>query len=347
MLYVTTRIGDDAYTANWALSENRGPGGGFYLPLRMPKFSRAEIEALGEKSFAENVADIVNLLFNTQLDGWAVEFGIGRYPVKLVSISGRAAIAETWHNPVWRFERLARGIEKAVRQSDQISPAPTDWLMIASRIAVLFGIFGELMQGGAVSMDAPVDVAVAVGNFSAPMAAWYARDWGLPIGNIVVCCNENGSVWNLLHKGEIRTDAVAARTATPDCDFTVPTDMERLIFSTLGKAQTERFCETCRKGGTFYLEPHQMQTLRKGMYVTVMSQQRLESAIPNLYKTDGYIADPYTALAYSGLMDYRSRTGEFRNALILSDESPAFSLNLLSKCMGISSKELKNRIDKA
>lgn len=346
MLYVTTRINDDAYTANRALSENRGPGGGFFLPMRMPRLEEAQIRALADKPFAQNMADILNQLFNTQLDMWALEFGIGRYPVKLVNLSGRATVAETWHNPAWRFERLAKGVEKAIRQSDQVSEKPADWLVIASRIAVLFGVFGELMHAGAVSPDAPMDVAVPVGNFSAPMAAWYAREWGLPIGTIVVCCNENGAVWNLLHKGEIRTDAVAVKTETPECDYTVPADLERLIFSTLGRTETERFCETCRRGGTYYLEPAQLEALRKGVYVSVVSRQRMEPVIPNLYKTDGYIPDPYTALAYSGLSDYRSRTGEGRSALILSDESPAYSFGMIARCMGMSPAELKKRLNK-
>lgn len=347
MLYVTTRIKQDAFTANRAMAENRGPEGGFFLPMRMPVYDAQQILALGEKSFSQNVADVINLLFNTELDGWAVEFGIGRYPVKLVTLDSRTTVAETWHNPAWRFERLANGIEKAIRQSDQINKTPADWLMIASRIAVLFGIFGELIHSGAVTVETPVDVAVPSGSFSGVMAAWYAREWGLPIGNIVVCCNENGGVWNLLNKGEIRTDAVAVKTATPDCDYTVPTDLERLIYGTLGQEETLRFCGVCRRGGIYYLDPQQTKLLRRGMNVSVVSQRRMESTIPNLYRTSGYIADPYTAQVYSGLIDYRSGTGEGRSALIWSDESPAFSFGMIARCMGMTPAELKKRINKA
>lgn len=347
MLYVTTRIERDAFTAHRSLAENRGPGGGFFLPMRMPKLDRQQILALGEKTFSQNVADVVNLLFNTELDGWAVEFGIGRYPVKLVNLSSRVSVAETWHNPSWRFERLARGIEKAVRQSDQVRETPSDWLMIASRIAVLFGIFGELIHSGTITPEKPMDVAVPSGNFSAAMAAWHARDWGLPIGNIVCVCNENAGVWNLLHKGELRTDAVAVPTGTPGCDYAVPEDLERLVFSTLGVQENLRFVETCRRGGTYYLEKHQVDQLRDRIWVSVVSEKRMESTISTLYQNCGYISDPYTALVYSGLMDYRARSGESRPALILSDESPAFSLNLIAGVMGISAAELKKRINKA
>lgn len=346
MLYVTTRVSQDAYTAGRALSENRCPEGGFFVPMRLPRFDTGQIAQLAEKSFSQNVADILNLLFGTRLDGWGVEFGIGRYPVKLVPINGKITMAESWHNPLWRFERLACGIEKAIRQSDQINKTPSDWLMIASRMAVLFGISGQLLQNGTLSNDQKTDVAVPSGDLSALMAAWYARAMGLPIGTIICCSNENNGLWNLIHKGELRTDALAPGTHTPDCDYTVPNDLERLIFAALGRWETERFCEICRIGGTYYLESEQVNRLRDGIYVSVVSDKRMASTIPNLYKTTGYVADPYTALAYSGLIDYRAATGESRQALILAEESPVFSLQFVAECMGITPVELKLLLDR-
>ena len=68
MLYVTTRVEDDAFTANRALSENRGPGGGFFVPMQMPSLSPSDLSAMAEKPFARNMADVINQLFNTQLD---------------------------------------------------------------------------------------------------------------------------------------------------------------------------------------------------------------------------------------------------------------------------------------
>lgn len=345
MLYVTTRINQDAFTAHRSLTENRGPEGGLFMPMRMPVIPRAEIAAVADKSFGRNVADVMNLLFNSKLDSWAVEFAIGRYPVRLVSLSSKMTVAESWHNPQWKFDRLARNLAKAVLDTEEELEI-TDWMLIASRIAVLFGVFGELMRDGLVSIDTPLDIAVPCGDFSAPMAAWYARAWGLPIGTIVVCCNENSAPWNLLHQGELRTDTVAMRTILPECDHAVPADLERLIYSALGAAEARRFCDICRKGGNYYLRDEQLKQLRQGMYVSVVSRQRTESMILSIYKNNGYISDPYTALAHSGLLDYRSRTGERRPALLLSEESPAFSLNMVSGCLGISQRELKERINK-
>ena len=69
------------------------------------------------------------------------------------------------------------------------------------------------------------------------------------------------------------------------------------------------------------------------------------SVIPNLYKTTGFLADPYTALAYSGLTDYRCISTVSGQALIISEESPLFSLEFVAQCMGMLPGELKKRFD--
>ena len=74
MLYVTTRIGEDGFTSFRALSENRGPEGGFFVPMRLPRFDQGQMEALVQKTFSQSVADILNLFFGTQMDGLRVGY---------------------------------------------------------------------------------------------------------------------------------------------------------------------------------------------------------------------------------------------------------------------------------
>jgi len=313
--------------------------------MRLPILDKQQMQMLGNKGFSQNVADIINLFFGTNLDSWSVEFAIGRYPVMTVAIGSREMVAETWHNPVWKFDRLVRGIEKAIRQSDDVRDVASDWLMIASRIAVLFGVFGDLLAQGKISSEETVDVAWPSGDFSGPMAAWYAKQMGLPVGTVLCCCNDNNGVWNLLHKGQIRTDAQPVSTATPLCDIQAPEGLERLIFATLGAKAANAFADACRNGSSFYLETEQQAKLREGIYVPVTGNKRLESAVKSLYNSCGYPADVYTALCYSGMLDYRSVTGESRQVLIISEESPDHSMLYLAQCLKTTPNELKNRIN--
>lgn len=345
MLYVTTRDKTDAYTAYRTLGENRGSDGGFFIPFQMPKYTPEQIDELKEKSFGQNVADILNLFFSARMDGWDVDFCIGRYPTRLVTMSHRIIFVETWHNPDLDFSRLVRNLSSRIRGIDDTMDEPTNWAGIAVRIAVMFGVFGELAKSKVCGPDHPVDVSVATGDFSVPMAVWYARHMGLPIGNIICGCNDNGGIWDLLHHGELHTDGQAIKTATPQGDLVVPPDLERLIFATLGAEETGRFLDVCAKGRNYNPPQLFFEELRRGMYAGVVSGQRMQSIIRSVYNTSTYIMDPYTALAYSGLQDYRNRYTENRTALVLSERSPVRSGETVSAALGISKEELADRLN--
>lgn len=321
MLYITTRDNRDAFTAYRTLSESRGPDGGLYLPMRMPDF-RGLLEKLPGQSFGQNVADVLNVLFKCRLTGWDVEFSVGRSPVRFHRISRRILAAEAWHNPEGELTHVVFCLVNKLRAAGDTRLPVGNWAHIAVKAAVLFGAFGEIMKEGSFGNDFLMDISVASGDFSTTMAAWYGRSWGLPIGNIICCCNENDAIWDLIHHGQMRTDAVAIETMTPECDFVVPPNLEYLIWSTLGMAEVERFVACCHSGSTYTLQGQSLEKLREGLYVRVISQRRAASVIPNVYKTTGYAMDLYTALSYGGLLDYWAQTGESRDSLILAEKCP-------------------------
>ena len=198
MLYVTTRNNRDAYTARRALCENRGPDGGFYVPFREPFFSHEQISQLKDKSFNHCIADLLNVMFNTHLTVYDIDFAIGRYAIRLQMLGQRLVIGECWHNLESDFCRIVKNLTAMLRGDSNTETEPGNWAEICIRIAVLFGIFGELTRQGLLQEGTTLDISVVSGDFSAPISAWYAKRWGLPIGNIVCCCNDNGNLCKLV-----------------------------------------------------------------------------------------------------------------------------------------------------
>lgn len=337
MLYVTTRNNRDAFTAQRTLTENRCSDGGLYLPFHTPKLPDEQIASLADRSFNQNVADILNLLFNTKLTSWDIDFCTGRYPVRLAPLSHRIQIAEAWHNPDWEYSRMVNGLAACLCREGCF---PSNWLKIAVRIAVLFGIFGELQRTGINSAD----ISVVSGDFSAPISAWYARQWGLPIQNIVCCCNENNQLWDLFCHGHLRTDAVSLQTSIPEADISLPDDLERLIYACGGTAEVNRYLEACRQGLLYYPGELILSKLRKGQYISVVSSQRVETTIPSVYRTHGYLLSPGSALAYAGLLDYRAKTGSTQPAIVFSEKNPVCTAAFVANTLGISEEEFKRHL---
>lgn len=335
MLYVTTRNNRDAFTPNRVLHEDRCPDGGLYLPFHPPHFAQQDLEALAEKPFNHRVAEVLNLLFRTKLTGWDIDFAAGRQPVRLTTLRHRIHIAQTWYNPEWSYESLQNRLTGLLCE---MTAEPTDWVAIAVRIAVLFGIYGELRNMGIGSAD----IALVTGDFSAPISAWYARQWGLPVGNIICCCNENKNLWELICYGQLRTDAITIQTDVPEADVAIPTGLERLIYGCGGAAEVERYLDACRCGRMYCPGDAVLSKLRKGLNVSVVSNSRLERVVPNVYRTHGCLMSSGTALAYAGLLDYRAKTGVAGDAVVLAEKSVAADAQTVAKYLGITAEELQN-----
>ena len=316
MLYVTTRNNRDPYTAYRVLNERRSPDGGFYLPFHHPRFSEEEIAALEGKSFGQCVAEVLNLLFNCRLTGWDMDFYCGRAPGRLHPLEHKILVAEAWHTTTGRFDQLAKTVtERICGESHPVS----DWVNIAVRSAVWFGIYGELKRLGI----GLADISVLSGDFTLPISAWYARHWGLPIGRIICCCNENNAVWELLSHGQMRTDAISIPTMVPGADVSIPTAVERLAYESGGIPEAARYLDACRRGTPYCPGDSTLSKMRDGFYAVVVSSLRLETTIPSVYRTHGYRMTAETALSYAGLQDYRSKTGETRPVIVWAEENPS------------------------
>lgn len=334
MLYVTTRDEQEVFTAQRVLCENRGSDGGLFVPFRNLSFSREELAELSAMRFSDCVAEVLNRMFQTRLTGWDVDFCAGRHAVRLQKLNQRMILAECWHNTEELFSGTVRHLAKRLCNADT-GREYGSWAAIGVRIAVLFGIYGELYREGLASETQPFDVSVVSGDFSGPMSCWYARKWGLPIGNIVCACNENSDIWNLFAHGQLRTDSVAKPTKLPEADVAVPEHLEQLIHALGGSAAVAEYLDVLRVGRTYYPSENLFTQLRSGIYVTVVGERRMSDTVAGFFGTNRCVLSPYAALACAGLQDYRSRTGESGIGLILSERSPLCDGPVVAEALGI------------
>ena len=327
MLYLTTRDRFDTYTAFHAVKHDNAPNGGLFVPFKLPSI---DMQQLQEQSFGDCVAFVLNQLFSTRRTGKEIEFSIGRNPVRIKTAHQRTVIAELYHNLDGSYEKMERRLAAKICSCFNIDETTSSWVAIAVRIAVLFGVFAQLRKQE--MADTVVDIALPCGDFKLPMAAWYGRKMGLPIGNIICACSHDSGVWDLLRHGEMRTSA-------PEAAFP---ELERLICAAVGVDQAVKYHSACENRGIYTLEAEDSQTLNAGIFCAVVSDDRTENAISSVYRTSAYVLERGSAAAYSGLMDYRAKTGESRTALLLSDCNPADQAGFVAGAMNITEEALKD-----
>lgn len=332
MLYATTRSKVETFTAQRALRDRRSPDGGCFVPVQMPLYTQKEIFALKEQSPGEAIAQVMNRFFGTDVSGRDVEFVLGKNLLRQEDMNHRIVVAELWRNSEGSFQRTVRllnqrfSVELGARQ-------PGEWIQVVCRIAFLFAVYGELQRKGVTDPRYVLDIAVESGDFSDAIAAWYARQMGLPVGTIVVCCTGDGGIWDLLSRGQMRVNG-------SECE----TSLERLLFAVLGRPDVERFVEQCEKGGTFVLNPEKQRLIQEKMFASVVSQRREFQTMRSIYRTKDCILHPDVAVAYAGLQDYRAVSGLNHAALLISRESPVNCLDDVKQALGIDEQELRRQL---
>lgn len=340
MLYESTRSKGVTFSALRALKDERAPDGGFYVPAALPYYAPKPLGLLLQEETGEIIIRILNDFFDVKLGQPDLKFALGSRFFGLARINHRIIIGELWRNSEWSFDGVCRRL--AERMSPELAiQAPGMWMRIACRIALVFAMYARLQSAGVIEEGEKVDMAVLTGDFEGPYALWAARKMGLPIGQIVCCCNENSGVWDLFNRGQIKLNARTIQTQTPKCDRAAPPALEMLIHGTLEQADLQEYLEVLERGGTYFVPMDRCQRIQEGFSASVVNGGRAKLAIPNLFSTNGYILCPYSALVYTGLLDYRSRPGPRRAALMVTDYDPRDSADTVTRALAISDRELR------
>ena len=338
MLYISSRSKTDSFTAHKALHFDTAPDNGMFVPFHLPTMDQGQILELRNKSFCDIVATILNRFFSIGITQWDVECCTGRNPVRLQEMSHRLIAAELWHNPEGCYEHIEKNIAGILSGKNV---QPTQWVRIAIRIAVLFAAYSVLPE----DKSELIDVAVACGDFTQPMAAWYARKMGLPIGTIICACNANSGPWDLICRGELNTSSSAILTQTPDLDDPSPKGIERLVFETLGHAAASNLADAYDKQTVFRLTEDELPLLQAGLAAAVVGDSRIETIIRSVWRTSKYLIDPYAAIPFGAIQDYRARSGESKFTLFFADHSPVLDGKKIANFVGLREDELKTVVN--
>lgn len=340
MLYISTRNKVDSFTAHRVFHEAFPNDGGLYVPFRLSAFNEEYQNIRAGQSVGKAIASILNHFFGFTLSGWDIDCVIGRAPFELCIMNRRITVAQCYHNPESSWEYIVKNLYACMGGSET-ADAPQGWVRIAIEIAILFGIYTQMDS----TEDAGFDICVTGGDLATVSAALYAKDLGLPIEKILCVCNENGSLWEFIRRGELNTGIPVINTGLPELDTVRPKYLEYLIHRGLGVDAVKQYTTACEQNGIFRLDEDARMMLEREVTATVASTNRVDAVISSMYRTHQYIADPALALSYGGLQDYRASTGISNHTLLLAKESPVLSAERITKTLNISQDDLMKQIN--
>lgn len=183
--------------------------------------------------------------------------------------------------------------------------------------------YAQLVKTGQITAGEKVNFTVPTGNFGNILAAFYAKQIGLPVGKLICASNENNVLTDFFKTRVYDKKRSFKVTTSPSMDILVSSNLERLIFHLVGNdaTKTKKLMESLVATGQYQLSNFDADIL--DLFAAAYADEAETAAeIKRVYEASDYIEDPHTAVASAVYQKYRTQTGDAAKTVIASTASP-------------------------
>lgn len=183
--------------------------------------------------------------------------------------------------------------------------------------------YTRLVADGSIKAGDEINVVVPTGNFGNILAAYYAKQMGLPIHKFICASNENKVLYDFFVTGSYNKNREFILTSSPSMDILISSNLERLIYRIAGNdAQKNKELMAALNGQGEYTITEEMKQKLADFYGNYASETETAATIKKIYESDRYIIDTHTAVATTVYDKYVAETGDDRPTVIASTASP-------------------------
>ena len=183
--------------------------------------------------------------------------------------------------------------------------------------------YAKLLENEEIADGEELNVTVPTGNFGNILAAYYAKQMGVPIGKLICASNENKVLFDFFQTGTYDRNREFVLTSSPSMDILISSNLERLIYTISGQdaKKDSELMEQLKENGKYEITAEMKEKLKDfaGGYAT---EEETKAAIHEVYKKTGYVMDTHTAVASHVSREYRKESGDNRKMLVASTASP-------------------------
>lgn len=241
----------------------------------------------------------------------------------VVGINGNFDQAQTGVKQMFSDKELARQMDAAGFQFSSANSINIGRLV--PQIVYYVYAYAKLYGNGVIAKEEKVNVVVPTGNFGNILAAFYAKNMGIPIGKLICASNENKVLYDFFTTGIYDKNREFMLTSSPSMDILISSNLERLIYRIAGndaKKNADLMRELVTTGKYEITEEMKAQLL--DFYGNYTSEAETEEVIRNLYEKTGYVIDTHTAVAAGVYDKYRRETGDVETKTVIASTASPF-----------------------
>ena len=150
----------------------------------------------------------------------------------VVGIHGNFDDAQTGVKKMFGDKELAAQMDKAGYQFSSANSINIGRLV--PQVVYYVYAYAKMYANGEVAKGEKINVVVPTGNFGNILAAYYAKNMGVPIDKLICASNDNKVLYDFFRTGTYDRNREFILTTSPSMDILISSNLERLIYKIAG-----------------------------------------------------------------------------------------------------------------
>lgn len=196
--------------------------------------------------------------------------------------------------------------------------------------------YAKLLANEEILDGEQINVAVPTGNFGNILAAYFAKQMGVPIKTLICASNDNKVLYDFFKTGTYDKNREFILTNSPSMDILISSNLERLIYLSAGadsKVNAALMNDLNTVGN--YTVTKEMSQRFSDFWGNFATEKENEVTIKYLYDKYGYLIDTHTGVATAVYHKYQDITGDSTKTIVVSTASPyKFSRSVMESISG-------------
>ena len=233
---------------------------------------------------------------------------------------------------IGNFDDAQNGVKRIFSDKDMASELDSlgvflssansiNWGRLVPQIVYYVSAYCDMVKSGGIMLGDEIDVCVPTGNFGNIFACYLAKRMGLPVGKLICASNKNDVLTEFLNYGVYDRNRKFHATMSPSMDILISSNLERLLYITLGTEKTASYMKQLSETGRYELEPCDLDKIRADFVGYSADEKQTSEALKEIYKNKNCLIDTHTAVAMHATREYKNEYKAERIILTVSTAS--------------------------
>lgn len=201
----------------------------------------------------------------------------------------------------------------------------------------------SLVKHKKIAQGESINIAVPTGNFGNILAAFYAKNMGIPIEKLICASNDNKVLTDFINTGIYDRNRTFHVTNSPSMDILVSSNLERFLYEISGEDSyiVKNLMKDLKESGKYKIS----ESMKKRLDILCgdfSNEKETLKAIKDVYKSSNYLIDTHTAVAYGVCEKYKNKTGDGNVTIIVSTASPFKFPQSINEALNIENESISD-----